>query len=104
MKTFMCIRMFFIPLASRLVFSQEDPEFHLVLSINARHFWSSMILGGSGVTITVSCSVLEVEDAVFEVRKAVSVIISNASIINSLIALPGSPSKLIHSNILFGVV
>jgi len=60
MKTFMCIRMFFIPLASRLVFSQEDPEFHLVLSINARHFWSSMILGGGGVTITVSCSVLEV--------------------------------------------
>lgn len=76
MKTFMCIRMFFIPLASRLVFSREDPEFHLVLSINARHFWSSMILGGGSITITVSCSVLELGEAVFEVRKAVSVIAS----------------------------
>ena len=72
------------PLAIRLVFSREDPEFHLVLSIHARHFRSSMILGGGGVTITVSCSVLL--EAVFEVRKTVSTIVSNASMINSLVS------------------
>ena len=39
------------------------------------------MLGGGGVTITISCSVLKVGEAIFEVRKAVSVIVSNTSMI-----------------------